>query len=68
MKIFRNWNLDWQLETIVLWNDIDRVVKDFNQVDSSNSKFNHYGASEKHLRNVFHKFIEQGKINIYFQE
>lgn len=56
--------------TIVLWNDIDRVVKDFNQ-DDSKAEFNFNQTMEqvkKHLAMVFHKFIEQGKINIYFQD
>lgn len=56
--------------TIVLWNDIDRVVKDFNQDDSkAEFKFNQTMEQvKKHLAMVFHKFIEQGKINIYFQD
>lgn len=56
--------------TIVLWNDIDRVVKDFNQ-DNSKAEFKFNQTMEqvkKHLAMVFHKFIEQGKINIYFQD
>ncbi len=55
--------------TIVLWNDIDRVVKDFNQDDSkAEFKFNQTMEQvKKHLAMVFHKFIEQGKINIFFQ-
>ena len=56
--------------TIVLWNDIDRVVEDFNQ-DDSKAEFNFNQTMEqvkKHLAMVFHKFIEQGKINIYFQD
>jgi len=56
--------------TIVLWNDIDRVVKDFNQDDSkAEFKFNQTMEQvKKHLAMVFHKFIEQSKINIYFQD
>ena len=56
--------------TIVLWNDIDRVVKDFNQDDrKAEFKFNQTMEQvKKHLAMVFHKFIEQGKINIYFQD
>ena len=56
--------------TIVLWNDIDRVVKDFNQDDSiAEFKFNQTMEQvKKHLAMVFHKFIEQNKINIYFQD
>jgi hypothetical protein len=55
--------------TIVWWSDIDRVVKDFNQDDSkAEFKFNQtMELVKKHLAMVFHKFIEKGKINIYFQ-
>lgn len=56
--------------TIVLWNDIDRVVKDFSQGD--NKALDKFLLTmeqvKKHLAMVFHKFIEKGKINIYFQE
>jgi len=56
--------------SIVIWNDIDRVVKDFKQGDKNSlDKFlivlEHV---KKHLAMVFHRFIEQNKINIYFQE
>jgi anti-sigma regulatory factor (Ser/Thr protein kinase) len=56
--------------TIVLWNDIDRVVKDFSQDDNKAlEKFlTTMEQVKKHLAMVFHKFIEQGKINIYFQD
>ena len=56
--------------TIVLWNDIDRVVKDFSQGD--NKALDKFLLTmeqvKKHLAMVFHKFIEKGKINIYFQD
>lgn len=55
--------------TIVLWNDIDRVVKGFNK-DDSNSLDAFLKIMEqvkKHLAMVFHKFIEKGIINIFFQ-
>jgi hypothetical protein len=55
--------------TMVLWNDIDRIVKDFNH-DDSKAEFKFYQTMEqvkKHLAMVFHKFIEQRKINIFFQ-
>ncbi|MBE2254666.1 MAG: ATP-binding protein [Ignavibacteria bacterium] len=56
--------------TIVLWNDIDRVVKDFDYDDcKAEFKFNQTMEQVKmHLAMVFHKFIEQGKINIFFQD
>jgi hypothetical protein len=79
-----NWNLikylpDENLEieisklttgTIVLWNDIDRVVKDLSK-DDSKAEYKFHQTMEqvkKHLAMVFHKFIEKGKINIYFQD
>lgn len=56
--------------TIVLWNDIDRVVKDFSLGD--NKALDKFLLTmeqvKKHLAMVFHKFIEKGKINIYFQD
>lgn len=56
--------------TIVLWNDIDRVVKDFSQDD--NKALDKFLLTmeqvKKHLAMVFHKFIEKGKINIIFQD
>lgn len=56
--------------TIVIWNDIDRVVKDFKQND--NNALDRFlfimEQVKKHLEMVFHKFIEQKRINIYFQD
>lgn len=55
--------------TIVLWNDIDRVVKNFRQ-DDNKALDNFLQTMEqvkKHLAMVFHKFIEKGIINIFFQ-
>jgi hypothetical protein len=56
--------------TIVLWNNIDRVVKDFSQDD--NKALDKFLLTmeqvNKHLAMVFHKFIEKGKINIFFQD
>lgn len=56
--------------TIVIWNDIDRVVKDFKQDDKKAlDKFLFIMEQvKKHLEMVFHKFIEQNKINIFLQE
>lgn len=75
IKYLPNENLETEISklttgTIVLWNDIDRVVKDFSHVDSkAEFKFNQTMEQvKKHLAMVFHKFIEQGKINIYFQD
>lgn len=56
--------------TIVIWNDIDRVVKNFKQDDNKTlDKFLLIMEQvKKHLSMVFHKFMESGKINIYFQD
>jgi len=56
--------------TIVIWNEIDRVVKNFKQDDNKAlDKFLLIMEQvKKHLSMVFHKFIESGKINIYFQD
>ncbi len=55
--------------TIVIWNDIDRLVKDL-QKDDENSldKFLQIMMQvKKHLAMVFHRFIENGRIKISFQ-
>jgi hypothetical protein len=56
--------------TIIVWNDLDRVVKDFRQDDQKAlDKFlSTMELVKKHLAMVFHKFIEKGKINIFFQD
>lgn len=55
--------------TTVIWNDIDRVVKDFKQDDKNSlGKFLFVIEQVKnHLAMVFHRFIEQKKIKIFFQ-
>ncbi|HRV89016.1 MAG TPA: ATP-binding protein [Prolixibacteraceae bacterium] len=55
--------------TLVMWNDIDRVVKHFRQNDNNAlEKFLHVmELVKKHLAMVFHRFIESKKIKIYFQ-
>jgi len=79
-----NWNLinyipdnkfeinisDLKSGTIVLWNDIDRLVKNFRQDDTKSlEKFLlSMEQIKKHLSMVFHRFIESGKIRIFFQE
>jgi Histidine kinase-, DNA gyrase B-, and HSP90-like ATPase len=56
--------------TIVIWNAIDRLVKDLNKEDESAlDKFLQIMAQvKKHLAMVFHKFIENSRIKIYFQD
>lgn len=55
--------------TIVIWNDIDRLVKNFNADDEKAlDKFllimEHV---KKHLAMVFHRFLESNRIKIWFQ-
>ena len=56
--------------TIVIWNDIDRLVKNFHSDD--NKAFDKFllimENVKKHLAMVFHRFIETGRIKIYFQD
>lgn len=56
--------------TIVIWNDLDRVVKNLRADDDSNlDKFLYIMEQvKKHLAMVFHRFIEAKKIKIYFQD
>lgn len=55
--------------TIVLWNDIDRLVKNFHTDDAKAlDKFLVVMEQVKnHLSMVFHRFIESGSIKIWFQ-
>ena len=56
--------------TIVIWNDIDRVVKDFKQDD--NKRLDTFLTVmmnvKNHLSMVFHRFIERKEINVFFQD
>ena len=56
--------------TLVIWNDIDRVVKNFRENDNAAlDKFLFImELVKKHLAMVFHRYIENNKINIYFQD
>ena len=56
--------------TLVIWNNIDRVVKHFKQNDNSAlDKFMFImELVKKHLAMVFHRFIENKKIKIFFQD
>ena len=56
--------------TLVIWNDIDRVVKHFKQNDNTAlDKFLIIMEQvKKHLAMVFHRFIESKKIKIFFQD
>jgi len=56
--------------TLVIWNNIDRVVKHFRQND--NNALDKFlcimEMVKKHLAMVFHRFIEGKKIKIFFQD
>ena len=56
--------------TLVIWNDIDRVVKHFKQNDNTAlDKFLFIMEQvKKHLAMVFHRFIENKKVKIFFQD
>lgn len=56
--------------TIVIWNDIDRLVKNLNSDDDKalNKFLQTMEQVKKHLAMVFHRFIENGKIKIHFQD
>lgn len=56
--------------TTVIWNDIDRLVKGF-KMDSAKDLDKFLIIMERvkrHISMVFHRFIESGKLNIYFQD
>lgn len=55
--------------TVVIWNDIDRLVKNIRRDD--NKALDKFllimELVKKHLSMVFHRFIESGKVKIFFQ-
>lgn len=61
---------DLESGTIVIWNEIDRVVKHFKQNDNAAlDKFLFImEVVKKHLAMVFHRFIECKKVKIFFQD
>lgn len=56
--------------TVVIWNDIDRLVKNLKEDDKSSlDKFLQIMEQVKqHLAMVFHRFIENNRIKLYFQQ
>lgn len=63
-------DLDGQISgTLVVWNEIDRIVKHFKKEDNNAlDKFQIIMEQvKKHLAMVFHRFIENKKIKIHFQ-
>lgn len=59
-----------QSGTIVIWNDIDRLVKNLKHDDPiALDKFQIIMEQvKKHLAMVFHRFIESKKIKLFFQD
>ena len=55
--------------TSIVWYCLDRNLKDINEEDTEAlGKFMELMESvKKHLEMVFHRFLEQGKINLWFQ-
>jgi len=67
---FQN-EIDNQLSgTIVIWNEIDRLVKNFRTEDEQalNKFLETMKQVKTHLAMVFHRFIENGKLKIFFQD
>ncbi len=56
--------------TIVVWNDLDRLVKNLQREDtiSLGNFLKKMEVVKKHLAMVFHRFIENNRIKIYFQQ
>lgn len=54
--------------TIVIWNNIDRLVKSFKSEDPAalNKFMEIMEKVRKHISMVFYRFIEKGKIKLYF--
>lgn len=56
--------------TVVIWNDLDRLVRNLKEDDKSSlAKFLQIMENiKKHLAMVFHRFIENKRIKVYFQQ
>lgn len=56
--------------TIVIWNDLDRVVKSLREEDSKalNKFLQIMDQVKRHLSMVFHRFIDSGRVKIHFQD
>lgn len=75
LKYLPDTNIETEIDnlksgTVVVWNDIDRLVKNFHSDDAQAlDKFLLImELVKKHLAMVFHRFIENGGIKIWFQE
>lgn len=67
---FENSLIEYESGTIVVWNDLDRLVKNLKEDDKSSlDKFLQIMEQvKKHLAMVFHRFIESNRIRLYFQQ
>ncbi len=56
--------------TVVIWNELDRLVRNLKEDDKSAlEKFLQIMESvKKHLSMVFHRFMESNRLKIYFQQ
>lgn len=56
--------------TTIIWNDLDRMVKNLHENDKSalNKFLQIMEQVKKHLGMVFHRFIENNRIKIFFQQ
>lgn len=56
--------------TTVIWNDMDRLVKDLHTDNNASlAKFLYIMEQvKKHLSMIFHRFIENNRIKIFFQQ
>ena len=55
--------------TLVIWNELDRLVKNLREEDQSslNKFLQIMEQAKRHLAMVFHRFIESKRIEIFFQ-
>ena len=51
--------------TIILWSDLDRISR-IQAIDRAANFYSDYERSRKHFKLIYHKFILDKKINIYF--
>lgn len=56
--------------TIVIWEKVDRLFKNFKKENEDNKKkfFEIISKTEKHLAMVFHRYIESKEIKIFFNQ
>ncbi|MDE3235483.1 MAG: ATP-binding protein [Bacteroidota bacterium] len=66
---FNNSLKDMPSGTVIIWNDLDRLVKNLNENDKNAlDKFmKEMDDVKKHLAMVFHRFIESKRVKLIFQ-